>query len=95
MAARDYKILCGHTSAYIAKPAKIVGCKHPKFMSGDRREISEEEILALIDWYINSEIDCAEDAIVLKSEERPGYSLVLKLEPEEEFSEDPEDSFEE
>lgn len=50
MAAKDYKICCGMFKAYIAKTSK----KIPNLMLDDRREVSEEEVLSLIDWYMES-----------------------------------------
>ena len=50
MAAKDYEICCALFNAYIAKVSK----RNPNVMLDDRREISEGEILMLIDCYINN-----------------------------------------
>ena len=52
MAAKDYEIcVSGLTSTpYLAKVSK----RNPNIMLDDRREISEGEILMLIDCYINN-----------------------------------------
>lgn len=46
MAAKDYKICCALFSAYIAKVSK----RNPNMMLDDRREITDSEILTLINW---------------------------------------------
>lgn len=50
MSAKDYRILPSLFKAYIAKPSK----RNPGTMCSDRREITEQEILALIDWWANN-----------------------------------------
>lgn len=50
MAARDYKICPALFNAYIAKVSK----RDPNLMTNDRREITENEILMLIDWWLDS-----------------------------------------
>ena len=47
MSAKDYRICPALFNAYIAKPSK----RSPGMMCKDRREITENEILALIDWW--------------------------------------------
>lgn len=47
MGAKDYKICMGWQSAYIAKTSK----RDPDLMLEDRKEITENEILALIHWW--------------------------------------------
>jgi len=49
MSAKDYKICCALFNAYIGKPSK----RNPNQMTADRKEITENEILGLIDWYVN------------------------------------------
>ena len=49
MAAKDYQICCALFSAYIGKQSK----RNPNQMTADRKEITENEILGLIDWYVN------------------------------------------
>lgn len=48
MAAKDYQICCGSFNAYIAKTSK----KDANLMLSDRKVIGENEILMLIEWYI-------------------------------------------
>lgn len=48
MAANDYCICTALFHAYIAKPSKV----RPNTMTNDRRIITEEEILRLVDWYL-------------------------------------------
>ena len=50
MAAKDYKICCALFNAYIAKVSK----RNPNLMLTDRREITESEILMLLDWYMDN-----------------------------------------
>lgn len=49
MAAKDYKICASLLKIYIAKPSK----KSPNLMTDDRRELEEDEMLMVIDWYLN------------------------------------------
>ncbi len=49
MPAKDYQICCEFFNAYIGKQSK----RHPNQMTADRKEITENEILGLIDWYVN------------------------------------------
>lgn len=55
MAAKDYKICCALFNAYIAKVSK----HNPNLMLEDRREITESEILMLVDWYMENK--CQEE----------------------------------
>ena len=50
MAAKDYEICCALFNAYIAKVSK----RDPNLMLEDRREITESEILMLVDWYMEN-----------------------------------------
>ena len=61
MSAQDYKICPACFSAYIAKVNK----RNPNLMSSDRREITENEILMLIDWYLNMIADSGENLLVI------------------------------
>lgn len=47
MAAKDYEICCAIFNAYIAKPSK----REQGVMTNDRREITNGEILMLLDWF--------------------------------------------
>ena len=50
MSAKDYKICPALFNAYIAKVSK----RNPNLMLEDRRAITEEEILSLIEWYLHN-----------------------------------------
>lgn len=52
MAAKDYRICPALFNAYIAKVSK----RNPNLMTDDRRAITEIEIMALIDWYLDKEL---------------------------------------
>lgn len=52
MAAKDYRICCAMFNAYIAKTSK----RNPNIMLEDRREITEGEILYLIDWWLRRKL---------------------------------------
>ena len=80
MAAKDYKIcVSGLTSTpYLAKVSK----RDPNVMLGDRREISEGEILMLIDWYMDKKCQEAEykDGVVcFKSHIQDGKIIEIQL----------------
>lgn len=68
MAAKDYKICPALFNAYIAKVSK----RTPNMMTDDRRVITEEEILALIDWYANKELPEDYKLLCFDSIEREG-----------------------
>lgn len=74
MAAKDYEILCANFDAYIGKKSK----KNPNIMLQDRRAIPEEEIMYLIDWYMNREIDMLHTALTFTSHQREGKRVQLK-----------------
>ena len=78
MAAKDYRVCCAFFNAYIAKVSK----RNPNMMLNDRREITEGEILMLIDWYLDKEID--EDnkqAIHFDSLTREGMKVEMQFVP--------------
>lgn len=52
MAAKDYRICCAMFNVYIAKTSK----KNPNLMLEDRREITEGEILYLIEWWLRRKL---------------------------------------
>ena len=60
--------------AYIAKVSK----RTPNLMTNDRREITEGEILSLIDWYLDNKI---EDGKILyfESQAREGMTVQMKF----------------
>lgn len=65
MSAKDYKICCGLASAYISRITK----RSQSTISADRREIDEQEILGLIDWYVNARV---KTGFSIKSHIKPG-----------------------
>ena len=78
MAAKDYKICCALFNAYIAKVSK----RNPNLMLTDRREITESEILMLIDWYMENKCQDEEykDGIVcFKSHIQEGKIIEIQL----------------
>ena len=74
MAAKDYKICTSFFNAYIAKESKV----HPNQMTDDRRRIKEEEILMLIDWYLDNELGDDYTLVSFYSQLREGKKVVLK-----------------
>ena len=79
MAAKDYKICPALFNAYIAKVSK----KDPNLMTDDRMEITEEEILSLIDWWLDKNADEGEHGMMFESGEREGMNVVLKFKKKE------------
>lgn len=79
MSANNYKICPALFKAYIAKVSK----KKPNLMTDDRREISEEEILTLIDWYLDRKAEDGEKGIWFESEEREGMIVEVKFKKKE------------
>ena len=75
MSAKDYKICPALFNAYIAKVSK----KDPCLMTNDRREITEEEILCLIDWYLDRKTDEGEWGLCFESNEREGMIVEMKF----------------
>lgn len=79
MSAQDYKICPGCFSAYIEKINK----RNPNLMSSDRREITENEILMLIDWYLDKNTDSDENGISFKSHTRDGMRIHMQFKKED------------
>lgn len=75
MSAKDYHICPACFSAYIAKINK----RNPNLMSSDRREITENEILMLIDWYLNKMADSGESGISFDSHIRDGMRIHMRF----------------
>lgn len=61
--AEDYRICCALFRAYIAKVSK----KNSKSMTEDRRVITDEEILTLINWKLQD--------FVLKNKDAKGFAF--------------------
>ena len=78
MAAKDYKICCALFNAYIAKVSK----RNPNVMLDDRREITESEILMLVDWYMENKCQDEEykDGVVcFESHVQEGKIIEIQL----------------
>ena len=80
MSAKDYHICPALSSAYIAKISK----RNPNLMTADRREITDNEILMLIDWYLNKTADSGESGISFDSHTRNGMRIIMKFQKEDE-----------
>ena len=78
MAAKDYKICCALFNAYIAKVSK----RNPNLMLTDRREITESEILMLVDWYMENkcqEEEYKDGVVCFESEVQEGKIIEIQL----------------
>uniref|UniRef100_UPI004029FC74 hypothetical protein n=1 Tax=Candidatus Cryptobacteroides bacterium TaxID=3085639 RepID=UPI004029FC74 len=76
MAAKNYDIVCGWMNAYIAKHTKS------KIMSTDRRPISGEEIMMLIDFALKkylSDNDMVKGGFEFQSQWKDGYKVKVEL----------------
>ena len=79
MAAKDYEICCALFNAYIAKVSK----RDPNLMLEDRREITEGEILMLIDWYMENkcqEKEYQDGVVCFESHVQEGKIIEIQLE---------------
>lgn len=74
MTAKDYKICPGMYHAYISRPKR----QNPNVMSNDRRIITDDEILGLIDWFLDRMTMEGEHGVKFDSYEREGYEIILK-----------------
>lgn len=79
MSAKDYHICPACFSAYIAKIDK----RSKNLMTEDRREITENEILTLIDWYLNKIADSGESGISFESAIRKGMRILMQFKKED------------
>ena len=75
MSAHDYHICPACFNAYIAKIDK----RSKNLMTEDRREITDEEILTLIDWYLNKMADEGERGISFDSDTRKGMRIHMQF----------------
>ena len=75
MSAKDYHICPALMSVYIAKISK----RNPNLMLSDRREITENEILMLIDWYLDKTADSGESEISFDSHTRNGIRIHMQF----------------
>ena len=83
MSAKDYKICPALFNAYIAKTSK----RDPNRMTDDRRVITEQEILMLIDWYLDRKTDEGEHGLKFDSYTREGYEIVFEFKRKEKKNE--------
>lgn len=79
MAAKDYEICPALFNAYIAKVSKKKKKKSPNIMTDDRRIITENEILMLIDWYLDKELEENQTSLSFESNAREGKRIQLKF----------------
>lgn len=79
MSAKDYEICPALFDAYIAKVSK----RNPNQMTDDRRKITENEILMLIDWFLDRKADKGEHGISFDSAAREGMSIHMKFKKNE------------
>ena len=78
MAAKDYKVCCALWNAYIAKVSK----RNPNLMLEDRREITESEILMLVDWYMENkcqEEEYKDGVVCFESDVQEGKIIEIQL----------------
>lgn len=75
MAAKDYKICPALFNAYIAKVSK----RNPNLMTDDRSVITEGEILMLIDWYLDKELEEGQNTLSFESHAREGKRIRLSF----------------
>lgn len=74
MAAKDYHICTGIFDAYITKISR----RHPNQMTDDRRSITEDEVLELIDWYLNEQLGDKYKSFSYNSGIRKGKRVQIK-----------------
>lgn len=75
MAAKDYKICPALFNAYIAKVSK----RNPNEITDDRRVITENEILMLIDWFLDKELVESQGTLSFNSQRREDKRIQLKF----------------
>lgn len=75
MSAKDYKICPALFNAYIAKVSK----RNPNMMLEDRRVIDEEEIFALIEWYLHNYcVTNRTDSVTISAKEGELFTITAK-----------------
>ena len=85
MAAKDYKICPALFNAYIAKVSKT----NPNKMLEDRRVIEEDEILALIEWYLHNYcVENRTDSVTITNGGNELFTITAKGELLEEIKEE-------
>lgn len=74
MAAKDYRICCAMFNVYIAKTSK----RNPNIMLEDRREITEGEIMFLIEWWLRRKLaNSNSDTQIITQDGEPIIELKL------------------
>ncbi len=76
MAAKDYEICTALFSAYVAKTSK----RNPHIMTDDRREITEGEIMMLVDWWLDKGCGKEGKGLQFDSLLRKGKKVTLHFE---------------
>lgn len=85
MSAKDYKICPALFNAYIAKVSK----RNPNMMLEDRRVIEEQEILALIEWYLHNYcVENKTDSVTISAGESELFTITAKGELLEKIKEE-------
>lgn len=74
MSAKDYEICPALFAAYIAKPSK----RNPGQMTDDRREITEGEIMMLVDWYLDNQSEKFPNGFAFDSLLRKGMRVEMR-----------------
>lgn len=75
MSAKDYHICPAIFNAYIAKVSK----KNPNKMTDDRKVIEEDEIMGLIDWWLDKNCDAGEHGVAFESHLREGLKVHVEF----------------
>ena len=73
MSAKDYHICPALFNAYIAKISK----RDPNLMTNDRRVITDNEIMTLVDWWLDKKAEEGASGIGWESTSREGYDIIL------------------
>lgn len=75
MSAKDYHICPALFNAYIAKVSK----RNPNKMTDDRKVIEDNEIMGLIDWWLDKNSDDGEHGVSFESYLREGLKVHLEF----------------
>ena len=86
MAAKDYKICPALFNAYIAKVSK----RDHNLMTDDRRVITDQEIVMLMDWWLDKNAEEGEHGMQFDSYTREGMKIEMRFKKKDD-SDDIED----
>lgn len=75
MAAKDYEICPALGAVYFGKRSK----RNPEQMTKDRREITEEEIMLLIDWWLNKSTTNGGNGVMFPSHLKKDMKILVKF----------------